>query len=63
MSFKSGWLWLVLALSIGGCSSKGTIADLQDDDSETDKALNFKNLDHQQVRDEYKELLDLVDDQ
>ncbi len=63
MNLKPGYIWLILALSVGGCSSQGTIADLQDDDNEIDQALDFKNLDHQQVRDEYKELLELVDDQ
>lgn len=60
-----GKLALVTAMStwLGACSSQGTIAGLEDDNLEMENAsLSFDNLDHQQVRTEYEELLELVDD-
>jgi tetratricopeptide (TPR) repeat protein len=53
---------LSVAISLSACSSQGTIADLEGDAIETEAGLNFNNLDHEQVRNEYKELIDLVDD-
>lgn len=48
---------------LAACSSQGTIGGLQDDTVEPEIAsLDFNNLDHKQVRNEYEELLDLVDD-
>ena len=54
----------VVSLLLSGCSSQGTIAGLDDDQTEAEESsLDFSNLDHQQVRSEYEELLDLVDDE
>ncbi len=61
--FKNVVLCLVMFLGLMACSSQGTIADLEDDNIDSNSGLDFENLDHQQVRDEYKELLELVDDQ
>lgn len=51
-----------VSLVLFGCSSQGTIGDLQSSNVESEGSLNFDNLDHEQVRNEYKELIDLVDD-
>lgn len=51
-----------VSLVLFGCSSQGTIGDLQSSNIESEGRLNFDNLDHEQVRNEYKELIDLVDD-
>ncbi len=54
---------LSVAISLSACSSQGTIADLEGDEIETEAGLNFNNLDHEQVRNEYQQLIDLVDDE
>ena len=54
----------IVSLLLSGCSSQGTIAGLDDDQTEAEESsLDFSNLDHAQVRSEYEELLDLVDDE
>jgi tetratricopeptide (TPR) repeat protein len=54
----------IVSLLLSGCSSQGTIAGLDDDQTEAEEStLDFSNLDHAQVRNEYEELLDLVDDE
>ena len=53
---------LSVAMSLSACSSQGTIADLEGDTIETEAGLDFNNLDHEQVRNEYQQLIDLVDD-
>ena len=53
---------LSVAISLSACSSQGTIADLEGDTIETEAGLDFNNLDHEQVRNEYQQLIDLVDD-
>ena len=53
---------LSVAISLSACSSQGTIADLEGDAIETEAGLDFNNLDHEQVRNEYQQLIDLVDD-
>lgn len=53
---------LSVAISLSACSSQGTIADLEGDAIETEAGLDFDNLDHEQVRNEYQQLIDLVDD-
>ena len=53
-----------LAFLLSGCSLLGggdTIGGLKSQETE-EADLDFANMDHAQVRDEYKELLDLVDD-
>lgn len=54
---------LCVAVSMLGCSSKGTIADLGNAEIELEQGLDFNNLDHEKVRNEYEQLVDLVDDQ
>jgi len=61
--FKLTALAVAVTLGLVGCSSKGTIASLGDSEIEQEAALDFNNLDHKAVRDEYQELVDLVDDQ
>ncbi|MFT6154461.1 MAG: hypothetical protein ACJA1X_001818, partial [Bermanella sp.] len=53
----------VASLLLFGCSSQGTIAGLEQDQIEVEQStLDFSNLDHEKVRNEYQDLLDLVDD-
>lgn len=61
---KTGFKLVALstAIALAGCSSQGTIAALEEDTIETEAALDFNNLDHEQVRNEYEQLIDLVDD-
>lgn len=54
---------LCAAISLSACSSQGTIADLGGDEIQSEAGLDFNNLDHEQVRKEYEQLVDLVDDQ
>ncbi|QQD22697.1 tetratricopeptide repeat protein [Oceanospirillaceae bacterium ASx5O] len=59
------WISLSLLALLSGCSLFGgnnTIGSLKSSQPEQSD-LDFANLDHQQVRQEYQELLDLVDDQ
>ncbi len=56
-------LSLVMSMTLAGCSSQGTIADLDDGDFEKESAMDFKNLDHETVKNEYSQLLELVDDE
>lgn len=52
------------SLLLAACTSQGTIGGLEGDSIEAETAsLDFNNLDHKQVRTEYEELLDLVDDE
>ena len=45
-------------------ADKGTIGGIADDPQDEVKGgLDFSNMDHQHVRNEYQELLELVDDQ
>lgn len=53
---------LCAAINLAACSSQGTIADLGGDEIETEAALDFNNLNHEKVRAEYEQLVDLVDD-
>ncbi|OUR66269.1 hypothetical protein A9Q73_07425 [Bermanella sp. 47_1433_sub80_T6] len=55
---------LFMGLTLAACSTQDTIGGLGSDydESDTESGLDFKNLDHQQVRDEYQELIGLVDD-
>lgn len=56
-------LGAVVSFLLTSCSSQGTIAGLERDQIEAEEsALDFSNLDHEKVRSEYEELLDLVDD-
>ena len=59
--------YAVVFSSLAGCSlfaDKNTIGGLKDENIEDVKGgLDFENLNHQQVRNEYQELLELVDDQ
>ncbi|EAT11068.1 tetratricopeptide repeat protein [Bermanella marisrubri] len=52
-----------MAALVVACSSQGTIADLESESIEETAALDFKNLDHDDVRGEYEQLIDLVDDE
>ncbi len=56
-------LCFLLSLTLLGCSSQGTIAGLESENIESEHALNFDNLDHEGVREQYEELIDLVDDE
>lgn len=54
----------VMTLLLSSCSSQGTIANLEEDAINAEEStLQFDNLDHEQVRTEYEELIDLVDDE
>jgi tetratricopeptide (TPR) repeat protein len=55
---------MVIGLTVAACSSQDTIGglDAYDDSEREEQALDFKNLDHKAVRDEYQEIVDLVDD-
>lgn len=56
---------LSLLVMLSGCSLFGnnnTIGGLESQEAE-ESNLDFANMDHEQVREEYQELLDLVDDQ
>ena len=56
-------LGAVVSFLLSSCSSQGTIAGLDTDQVDAEESsLDFSNLDHEQVRNEYEELLDLVDD-
>jgi len=60
----AGLSLLSLAIALSGCSMFGggnTIGGLKSQQAE-ESNLDFTNMDHAQVREEYKELLDLVDD-
>lgn len=55
-------LGLLTCAMMVACSNQGTIADLGETEVEEQSALDFNNLDQGQVRDEYEQLLELVDD-
>jgi len=52
-----------LAALVVACTSQGTIADLESEGISDTAALDFENLDHEDVRGEYEQLIDLVDDE
>lgn len=58
---------ILLMGTLAGCSllaDKGTIGGIANDPQDEVKGgLDFSNMDHQHVRNEYQELLELVDDQ
>lgn len=56
-------LGLSLSIAIAGCSNQGTIASLGETEIQREATLDFGNLDQAQVRNEYEQLLDLVDDE
>jgi tetratricopeptide (TPR) repeat protein len=63
MLMRNAALAAIFGLLVSGCSSQGTIAGLEQDQVEAEQStLDFSNLDHEKVRNEYQELLDLVDD-
>ncbi len=53
-----------VGLTLVACSSQDTIGglDAYEDNEREEQALDFKNLDHKSVRDEYQEIIELVDD-
>lgn len=51
-------LWL-----LASCSSQSTIADLESVETEDVKEPEIAQMDHQEVRQQYQDLLELVDDQ
>jgi tetratricopeptide (TPR) repeat protein len=61
MRYLAGISVLVLLTGCSLFSNKNTIGGLKSQAAEESK-LDFSNLDHEQVRQEYKELLELVDD-
>ena len=62
-AYKKVALSAAVSFLLSSCSSQGTIAGLEDDSPELEAAsLDFSNLNHEKVRTEYEELLDLVDD-
>jgi tetratricopeptide (TPR) repeat protein len=63
MLIRNAAFGVIVYLLLSGCSSQGTIAGLEQDQIETEQStLDFSNLDHEKVRNEYQELLGLVDD-
>ncbi len=63
MLIRNAAFGVIVYLLLSGCSSQGTIAGLEQDQIETEQStLDFSNLDHEKVRNEYQELLGLGDD-